>query len=150
MANSSSARRPRFRRCADNNIPAIQVTPRDTEMIRQISTHRFLRSPQIAALVGGSDRHVLRRLQLLYHHGYLERPRAQIDSYHRAGSQPIAYGLAGRGAAHLRRVLDLPFDRIDWTRKNGGVSRLFLDHALMTSEIMVGFETTAREQSGVC
>jgi hypothetical protein len=29
---------------------------------------------------------VLRRLQLLFHHGYLDRPRAQID-YYRAGSR---------------------------------------------------------------
>ena len=117
--------------------------------MRQISAHRFLRSPQIAALVGGSGRHVLRRLQLLYHHGYLERPPAQIDSYHRAGSQPMVYGLASRGAAHLRRTLDMPLDRIDWTRKNSDVSRLFLDHALMTSEIMVGFELAARRATDV-
>jgi hypothetical protein len=48
----------------------MQLTNRDREMVRQVFRHRFLRSSQIAALVGGSKQAVLRRLQLLYHHGY--------------------------------------------------------------------------------
>lgn len=36
---------------------------------------------------------MLRRLQRLYHHGYVERPACQIDYYQRGGSRSIAYGL---------------------------------------------------------
>ena len=83
-----AARRPRFRRDAAALQP-MQMTARDLEILRCIAAHRFLRSSQLAALVGGSVQQVLRRLQLLYHHGYLERPAAQIDYYHRGGSKEM-------------------------------------------------------------
>ena len=117
--------------------------------MREISAYRFLRSNQISSLVAGSHQQILRRLQALYHHGYLERPRAQIDSYHRSGSQPYVYGLADRGAAYLRREFDTPFDRMDWTGKNRPIGRIFLDHALMISEVMVTLRLACRERPDI-
>ena len=57
------------------------------------------RSTHIAALVGRSLDRTNDRLSRLYHAGYLDRPRAQLDYYPTAGSSPIAYALADRGAA---------------------------------------------------
>ena len=74
----SHLRKPRFRRAPE--IAPIQLTERDRMIVRCVFQHRFLRSWQIAALVGGSKQAVLRRLQLLFHHGYLERPRAQATT----------------------------------------------------------------------
>ena len=74
---------PRFKR--STAVATMLLIERDRQIIRLVQRHRFLRSPQIAALMGGSSQQLSRRLQLLYHHGYLERPRAQIDYYHRAG-----------------------------------------------------------------
>ena len=125
------------------------VTERDTEILRMVNRHRFLRSHQIADLVGGSRQQVLRRLQRLYHLGYVERPACQIDYYQRGGSGSIAYGLASRGAAHLRRVDDMPFSRLDWTSRNRSVKRLFLEHALMVSDIMVALEIACRRRGDV-
>lgn len=140
-------RNPRFRR-TDNFAP-MEMTARDSEILRMVNRHRFLRSHQIADLVGGSRQQVLRRLQMLYHHGYLERPLCQLDYYQRAGSRRIAYGLASRGAAHLRRVDDTPFSRLDWTSRNRSVKRLFLEHALMVSDIMVALEIACRKRGDV-
>ena len=140
-------RHARFRR-VDNFAP-MEMTARDTEILRMVNRHRFLRSHQIADLVGGSRQQVLRRLQRLYHHGYVERPACQIDYYHQGGSRSIAYGLASRGAALLRRVLDIPFARLDWTSRNRSVKRLFLEHALMVSDIMVALEIACRQRSDV-
>ena len=140
-------RHPRFRR-ADNFAP-MEMTERDAEILRMVNRHRFLRSHQIADLVGGSRQQVLRRLQRLYHHGYVERPACQIDYYHSGGSRSIAYGLASRGAAHLRRVDDTPFSRLDWTSRNRSVKRLFLEHALMVSDIMVALESACRKRGDV-
>ena len=140
--------RPRFQRSADL-LPTLQITERDTEILRQLASFRFLDSRQIVALVGGSRFNILRRLQRLYHLGYVERPRAQIDTYHTSGSRPMVYGLGKKGAAHLRRASDLPFDRIDWTEKNRSVGRILLDHTLMTSEIMLRFELARREMGNV-
>jgi DNA-binding Lrp family transcriptional regulator len=143
-----AARRPRFRRDAAALQP-MQMTARDLEILRCIAMHRFLRSSQIAALVGGSFQQVLRRLRLLYHHGYLERPAAQIDYYHRGGSQEMVYGLASRGAGRLRRDLDMPFSRMGWSGKNQRAGRLFLEHALMVSDIMVTLELACRKTPGI-
>ena len=85
-----SVRLPRFTRA--KQITAPQLTARDREIIRFVFAHRFLRSTHIHALIGGSRQQVLQRLQRLYHHGYLERPRAQIDYYHQGGSQSMVYG----------------------------------------------------------
>lgn len=139
---------PRFRR-AGERMRRLQITERDTEIIRQIAKHRFLRSGHVVSLVGGSKQQTLRRLQLLYHHNYLERPRSQLDYYYRGGSRELVYGLGSRGAAHLRRKLNMPFHRMDWSGKNQSVGRLFLDHALLVSDFMVPLENCCRERADV-
>lgn len=122
----------------------MELTARDTEILRTINRHRFLRSHHISDLVGGSRQQVLRRLQKLYHHGYVERPACQIDYYQKGGSRSMAYGLGSRGASHLRRVANIPFSGLHWTSHNRAVKRLFLEHALMISDIMVALEMASR------
>jgi hypothetical protein len=85
---------------------------------------------------------------LLYHHGYLERPRCQIDYYHRGGSRSIAYGIGNKGAGLLKRELSLPFNRLDWPRKNR-VERYFLEHALLVSDFVVALELACRRRSDI-
>ena len=139
-------RLPRFKRSPE--IPAFQLTDRDREILQHVHRHRFLRSDHLAALTAGSPQQMLRRLQRLYHHGYLERPRCQIDYYHKSGSRRIAYGLGNKGAAWLKRELSLPFHQLDWKRKNL-VGRLFLEHALLVSDIMVAVELACRNRKDV-
>ena len=138
-------RLPRFIRSPE--IPVFQLTDRDREILRLVHCHRFLRSDHLTALTVGSPQQMLRRLQRLYHHGYLERPRCQID-YYQSGSRRIAYGLGNKGAAWLKRELSLPFHKLDWKRKNH-VGRLFLEHALLISDIMVAIELACRNRSEV-
>lgn len=127
----------------------MQFTARDAGILKELAIHRFLRSDRIAQLVGGSRQQVLRRLQLLFHHGYVERPSVQIDRYGRGGSRPIAYGLAGRGASYLRREFDIPFERIHWSRKRDAAKRLFLDHALLISDIATRFSLDCRMDDSI-
>ena len=138
-----SHRLPRFRRVA--NIALIQLTARDREIIRRVHQHRFLRSSHLATLIGGSRQQLLRRLQLLYHHGCLERSRAQIDYYHRGGSRCLAYGLGNQGKALLKHE-DQHFES---GTKNAAVGRLFLEHALMVSDVMVALELACRRNGHV-
>jgi DNA-binding Lrp family transcriptional regulator len=142
-----SVRLPRFTRVKQITPP--QLTARDREIIRRVFEHRFLRSTHIHALIGGSRQQLLRRLQRLYHHGYLERPRAQIDYYHQGGSHSMVYGLGHTGAALLKRELNLPFHRLDWSAKNQEVKQLFLEHALLTADVMVAFELACRRHGDV-
>ena len=136
-------RLPRFRRTREH-IRAFQLTTRDLDIIREVARHRFLSSPQITALVEGAPAQILRRLQCLFHAGYLDRPRCQLDYYHAGGSRAMVYGLGSKGAGVLRQKLDLPFSRMDWDTKNRRVRRIFLEHSLMTAEIMIAFELACR------
>jgi len=139
------ARLPRFKR-----LPAIKqlrLTNRDCDILKHVHLHRFLRSDHITSLFPGSPQQVLRRLQLLYHHGYLERPRCQID-YYQSGSRRMAYGIGNKGGWLLKREFSLHYHRLDWQAKNR-VSRLFLEHALLVSDVMVAVEMACRNQSSL-
>jgi hypothetical protein len=131
-------RRRRFKR--DYDVPTIQLGPRDRQIISLVHQHRFIRSSDILKLVPGSPQHILRRLQLLYHNGFLERPRAQLDYYHKAGSAAIVYGLGQTGSRLLRTELGLSPESLRWGEKNRGVGRIFLEHALAVTETMIRFE----------
>lgn len=127
-------------------VESIQLTDRDRDIIRLVHQHRFLRSHQIAALLGGSEQQIVRRLQLLFHHGYLERPRAQIQYYERGGSRAIAYGLGNKGGALLRRELGVAVDSVAWSEKNHAVGRVYLEHALLVADVMVAIELACRKR----
>jgi len=129
-------RLPRFQRAA--KVAAIRLTERDQKIIRLIHRHRFLRSNQIIALIGGSVQNLSRRLQWLFHHGYLERPRAQLQYYERNGSQTIAYGLGNKSGSLLQ------LNPASWGEKNRAIGRIYLAHALLVSDVMVSLELACR------
>jgi hypothetical protein len=68
---------PRFRRAPE--LPAFRLTDDDVEIVRQLARHRFLRSTHIAALVSRPFDRTNDRLLRLFHAGYIDRPRAQLD-----------------------------------------------------------------------
>ena len=142
-----SIRLPRFKRVAE--IAPMQLTERDRDVIRHVHRHRFLRSTQITGLIGDSPAQLLRRLQRLFHHGYLERPRAQVDYFHRGGSQPIVYGVGSKGAAFLRQDSGSVRRDLNGSQKNRGIGRLFLEHALLISDVMVELELACRKSGRV-
>jgi hypothetical protein len=129
-------------------IASIELTERDGQILREVYKHRFLRSTHIAELLGGSFQPLQRRLQLLYHHGFLDRPRCQIDYYHRGGSKPMVYGIGKRGITFLKaRRLTSPNSAGRFS--SSSVTRLFLEHALHTSDVLVALESACRTQSGM-
>jgi hypothetical protein len=141
------SRLPRFKRAV--TIAPIQLTERDREIIRLVHQYRFLRSPQIVVLLADSSQQLLRRLQLLYHHGYLERPRAQLNYYHQGGSSHIVYGLGNKGWAILKKELGPSFRELSWGEKNRSVGRMFLEHALFVSDVMVALEIACRKNGTI-
>jgi DNA-binding Lrp family transcriptional regulator len=130
------SRLPRFKHVA--TVAPIQLTERDHDILRLVHRHRFLRFHQIVALIGGSPQQLSRRLQRLFHHGYLERPRAQLQYYERSGSQTIAYGLGNKSGSLLQLA------PASWGEKNRGIGRMYLAHALLVSDVMVFLELTCR------
>ena len=115
-------RRPRFRRASEP--PAFRLTDDDVHIVRQLARHRFLRSTHIAALVSRSLDRTNDRLHRLFHAAYIDRPRAQLDYYPTAGSSPIAYALADRGARLLIQRDGIEFANVEWSRKNRRAGRM--------------------------
>lgn len=134
----STKRQPRLRR--SRSIRRFLLTKRDIEIIHHVFRHRFLRSSQICRLIEGSQQGILRRLQLLYHHGYLERPRVQIKYFNKRHNQPLAYGVARKGANILKEEYAIPKERIDWMLGKR-TKALFLEHTLEIADFMVNLET---------
>jgi hypothetical protein len=143
----SSTRRPRFRRASEP--PAFRLTDDDVVIIRQLARHRFLRSTHIAALVGRSLDRTNDRLSRLFHAGYVDRPRAQLDYYPTAGLAPMAYALADRGARLLIERDGIDFANVEWSRKNREAGRPFIEHQLEIMDFYVTLQCAARERSDI-
>jgi DNA-binding Lrp family transcriptional regulator len=141
------SRLPRFKRAT--TVAPTQLTERDRQIIRLVHQHRFLRSHQIIALLGGSPQQVSRRLKLLYHHGYLERPRAQLQYYERGGSKSIAYCLGNKGGALLKQELGIAVHPDSWDEKNHVIGRVYFEHALFVADVMVAIELACRKRDGI-
>jgi hypothetical protein len=60
----------------------------------------------------------------------------------------MAYGLGNKGAAWVKRSLLPSFRQLHWQRKHH-VGRLFLEHALLISDIMVALELACRNRTDI-
>ncbi len=141
-----SKRRPRFHRA---EAPAFRVTEDDIMIIRQIAQHRFVRSTHIAALVGRSVERTNNRLSRLFHAGYVDRPRAQLDYYPTSGSAPMVYALADGGARLLRERFGVEVAHADWSRKNQDAGRPFIEHQLEIVDFYVTLQLATRGRKDV-
>src|SRR3954452_7842503 len=142
-----SVRRPRFRRAAAP--PPFRLTDDDVEIVRVVARHRLIRSTHIAALVGRSLDRTNDRLLRLFHAGYIDRPRAQLDYYPTFGSAPMIYALADRGARLLREWDGIELRNPEWSRKNREATRPFIEHQIEIVDFEVGVQRAVRERSGV-
>src|SRR5258708_22051563 len=124
-AAEAQTRRPRFRRAAAP--PAFRLTEDDVEIVRVVARHRLIRSTHIAALVGRSLDRTNDRLMRLFHAGYVDRPRAQLDRFP-VGSAHYVYALADRGARLLRECDGITIANPELSRKNREAGRPFIEH----------------------
>jgi len=144
MANNQenkNQRKPRYRRAPTDRV---RLQGRDIEIIKLVHKHRFLSSAHLAALLPGSSQGLLRRLNLLFHNAYLNRPPEQIRPY-RQGSDPMIYGLGNKGADLLANDFGVPRTKVDWTSKNREVKKYYLEHTLLVSDFMVCLEVACRK-----
>jgi hypothetical protein len=142
-----SVRRPRFRRASEP--PAFRLTADDVEIIRQVARHRLIRSSHIAVLVSRSQDRTNDRLLRLFHAGYIDRPRAQLDYYPTTGSAPMVYALANQGARLLRERDGVSFTNMEWSRKNQEAGRPFIEHQIEIVNFQVALERAVRRRSDI-
>src|SRR3954462_3066584 len=140
-----SVRRPRFRRAAAP--PPFRLTEDDVAIVRVVARHRLIRSTHIAALVGRSLDRTNDRLMRLFHAGYIDRPRAQLDYYPTFGSAPMIYAVADRGVRLLREWDGAEFRNPEWSRKNREAGRPFIEHQIEIVEFEVGVQRVVRTSS---
>lgn len=148
LTTSLSKRRPRFRRVKTRGF---RITERDLAIVKAVYEHRLLDSNHIAALFAdASAQQVRRRLQLLYHARYLDRPRVQLaDLYRQPGTRPMVYGLGDKGAELLAEHLGRNRSGVSWTAKNRAIRPRFFHHTLLVSSVMVAFEISCRRHGTV-
>lgn len=139
-------RRPRFRRSLEA-IP-FRITDGDVLILRQLARYRFLRSAHIAALVDRSLDRTNDRLCRLYHAGYVDRPRAQLDYYPTSGSAPMVYALGDLGA-ELLAERGMEFGHLELSRRNRNAGRPFIEHQLEIVDFYVALEQSTRGRSDV-
>jgi hypothetical protein len=110
---------PRFARAKASHRPRIALQDRDLELHRTVSNYRLISTPQLLRLFEDESRDgIYRRLQGLFHHGYLDR----------IGTNPnasLVYGLGRRGA----EILEVPH------RKD--VADPYVAHQLMIGDFRV-------------
>jgi hypothetical protein len=135
----SQPRKAKYKRHSEVTL---KLNERDSFIIEAIYRHRFLNTDQVAALIGGSKQMVVRRLNKLFHSGYIDRPAAQLSLM---GNRPMIYALGNKGAQLLCQHWDLPADELDWTSKNREVKGMFLEHSLMVSQFMVCMELACKK-----
>lgn len=107
------------------------LTDRDLSILQCVHDHRFVTVDHVTTLTGIPYPTLTRRLQKLYHHGYLDRPKGQRDLWCPGrGGVKIAYGLGQRGADVLTQQLRLPIADVDWKEKNRDVGSFYITHTL--------------------
>jgi len=137
MMREGHSRKPRFKRAP--NAPNFHLTSRDVELLRHVERYRFLRSTHLAALTGASHQVISRRLNLLFHHGYLDRPPEQLSLIRLHGNHPMVYALASAGA----RAIALSGHRRP-RYDNRNPKQLYIQHTLLVSDVMVAFTRASK------
>jgi DNA-binding Lrp family transcriptional regulator len=125
------------------------MTDGDIEIVRQLARHRFLRSTHIATLVNRSLDRTNDRLERLYHAGYIDRPRAQLDYYWKSGSAPLIYALAERGARLLVERDGAPLTNLEWSRKNREAGRPFIEHQIEIANFRVALHRATQDRGDI-
>jgi hypothetical protein len=116
-------------------LTPVQLTQRQQEALGR------LRAVKKASAVGPPQRikrEIRRRLQLLYHHGYVQRHKLE-------DGEPIAYTLGNKGADDLTLCYGIDRKEIDWTTRSRESSERYIQHTLMVTRFRHALEVSLRD-----
>lgn len=129
------ARRPRFKRITLSE--PIRLTDRDKAILSAVRKHLLLTTGQILSLVPGSRQNIVRRLQRLYHAGFLDRPRAQLALRYSGEISEFVYAPTRKGVALVE-------DATGSGKEFRPVSALVMSHTLAVAEALISIEQTSK------
>lgn len=137
MAKATKKYLPSHKRC--KQPPAMRLTSRDKEIVTAVYHYRLLSSHQIEALIFPSEKlHgkrtvCQRRLQLLFHHGYIDR--LPITLTLGEGRQPIVYTLDKKGADLIAMFKEIDRANLGWQPKQSQAGMPFVQHSLAINDV---------------
>jgi hypothetical protein len=140
-SSSTANRLPRYRRTP--TLSECAVTSRDLNILSIVESFRLASSEHIQALVEGSNQGLLRRLQKLFHAGYLDRPFPRPKNG--GGSSKMVYAITNRGVRLLQKEGRL--ERVtttDWNAQNRELHEFSVRHTLLLSHIRAVLTVAAR------
>ncbi|MEW6680032.1 MAG: replication-relaxation family protein [bacterium] len=137
-------RLPRFKRVKEN-IPNIILQQRDIDILKLVYDFRFINSEQIHLLIKGSEQGLLKRLQKLFHQGFVDRPPQQLVNQFLTGERKIIYALGRKGAETLNYFGLIEKEKIDWTAKNWEARDTYLNHSMMIANFRTSLTLALRE-----
>lgn len=129
---TTRTRLPRYKRT--QREVALMLTPRDLDILALVESFRIMSSEQIQALTEGSRQGILRRLQKLFHAGFLDRLLPEMRDG--GGSTKMVYAVTNRGMRELQkrgRVTEV--SKTDWNAANRDLHSLTVHHTLLISHI---------------
>jgi hypothetical protein len=134
-------RLPKIRRA--KKPPRFIITERDISLVRAVLDYRFVYTKHILWLQPPktSSRNIQTRLQLLYHHGYLERIRLE----ELRGAENIVYSLTEKGAVLLAEADSVAREEIAWGRYMNKVSPTHIRHLLEINDVLLSFQLVLSE-----
>ena len=136
---SNNARLPRHQRVA--NPPPMQLTARDSAVIRAAYSYRFLRQDQIQALLFPSKWTTQYRLVRLYQHRYLNRLFTAVPF----GRGKTVYCLDERGSDLIAAELGIDRGDIDWKPRHARIGSYFMEHTLAVNDVRIALELACRK-----
>lgn len=129
----------------------IEITERDHAIVRYVHRYRVLRSSHLAQLIPGNYRVLQRRLEALYDHGYLDRPKSQM-AYDRfePGSSHLVYAIGPKARTLLPNGAgDTTLAGYRVNEKNRALKPVFFAHELLLADVMVGVESACSRRSDI-
>jgi hypothetical protein len=133
-------------------------TDRDLELMALLARFRFLSSDQLIRFCAGLTAReyaeqlhqtpwafqvYLRRLHLMWAHGFLIRPERQRNDVVAFGNAPLIYGLSRMGAMLLKERGKHVDANLDFAAQQR-VSRQWLVHTVETAEAVLAFDLSCR------
>lgn len=125
------------------NPPPMRLTERDQEIILAVHEYRLLSSQHVEVLFFPSNKSnshsrrsaCQRRLQLLFHHSYLDR--LSLPLIMGEGRSPFVYALGKAGATLVASRLNIDREKIGWKPKVNQLGAMFIDHSLAINDVQV-------------
>lgn len=133
--------------------PAMRLTERDKQIISAVHHYRLLSSEHVEALFfattegkSHSRRSACqRRLQLLFHHAYLDR--LLLPLIMGEGRSPFVYALGEAGVNFVAAESGINRSQVGWKPKANHLGAMFLDHTLAINDFRIVVNLLA--QNGV-